>query len=411
MKTTDNKKSTAVGVWGLTSICVAFTITLNNFAVGAGVMVNMSFWRGVAAIALAWVALTLVWMFSGLIGASTGKNAADIFRYVFGRDGFRIPSVCMCLALTGFAIFDYWFVGMALQNMFPDAPAMFYIGIVLIVACAIIGTIKDISSLKWLTGLTIPIALVLFFIIMFVTLNRVGFDTILNYEPPFEMPMVTAVNVLFSSFIAITSGFSNITCHASKKAVYVAMPLCMLAIAFQFLVAQFGTYGMAIADFTSLAVALGGAMFYLCNIFTLFAQANTVPSGTMIISTQIHEGFRVPKKVMIVVQPLLSAIGSILLFVGADISVITNFANLLGCMFGPMLAIIFAEFYIVRGRTLPDDAVLPKFSKAGLISLAVGFLLGVYLTYFANFATPVAILLFVICFILHTILRKVAHLN
>lgn len=405
------KNSKSVGIWGLTSICVAFTITLNNFAVGAGVMVNMSFWRGIGAIALSWIALTLVWMFSGLIGASTGKNAASIFRYVFGRDGFRIPSVCMCLALTGFAIFDYWFVGQALLNMFPNTPVMFYVGIALIVTCAIIGTIKDISSLKWLTGLTIPVALVLFFIIMAVTINKVGFHTILSYQPPFEMPMVTAVNVLFSSFIAVTSGFSDITCHASKKAVFVAMPLCMLAIAFQFLVAQFGTYGMAIVDFTSLAVALGGAMFYLCNVFTLFAQANTVPSGTMIISTQINEDFRVPKKVMIVIQPCLSALGSILLFVGADISIITNFANILGCMFGPLLAIIFAEFYIVRGRQLPDDAVLPKFSKSGLICLGIGFALGVYLTYFATFATPVAILLFVICFILHTILRKVAHLN
>lgn len=405
-----NKNSNKVGVLGLTSICVAFTVTLNNFAVSSGVMVNMSFWRGIIAVVLAWVALSLVWTFSGLIGASTGKNASSIFGYTFGSAGYRIPSICMSVALLGFSIFDYFIVGVTMSSLF-GVPALFYVGIALIVACAIVGAIKDISSLKWLTSLTIPIALVLFFIIMVATINKVGFDTIRTYEPPFELPMVTAVNILFASFIAVTSGFSDITCHASKKAVFVAMPISMLAIAFQFIVAQFGTYGFATSDFTSLAVALGGAMFYIGCVFALFAQANTVPSTTLIIASQISASLGVPKKAVIVAQPLLAALGAILLYVGADISVITNFASLLACMFGPLLAIVFAEFYIVRGRKLADDAVLPKFSKSGLLCLILGFALGVYLTYFAPFASPVAILLFVICFVLHTVLRKVAHLD
>ncbi|MCD8004502.1 MAG: hypothetical protein LUE91_02440 [Oscillospiraceae bacterium] len=138
-----------VGTWGLVAICVAFTITLNNFAVGAGVMAGMTFWKGIAAIVVAWILLSLTWMFSGQIGAMTKKPAAEIFKNVFGKQGFRIPSLMMSLACTGFGIFDFWFVGSAFANTFPgNKNVAFIIGILVIVAIAIIGNLKNVTSIK-----------------------------------------------------------------------------------------------------------------------------------------------------------------------------------------------------------------------------------------------------------------------
>lgn len=402
-------QSGKVGIYSMTMIGVAYAITLNNFTVGAGVAANMSFGRCLLAIFIAWVALSLVWTFSGLMGQISGKNAAEIFKYVFGAKGYRIPSLCMAIALAVWALFDYWYVGAAMCNMFPDHPHIaFVVGIAIVTLCAILGTIKDIGSLKWLTGLTAPIALVMFVIILIATINKAGgMGVIAAYKPAVEMPMVTAINTLFASFISVTAGFSDITCNAkNRRSVIIAMPISMLVVAFQFIVAQFGTYGMAIVDFTSLALAIGGAVFYISNVFTLFAQGNTVPGNTMIITTQLHESTHIPKKVFIFAQPLVAAAGTFLIQYGTGVGILSSWIGVIACAFGPMLAILFAEFYVVRRQNLGDLDDLPGFSKAGFLSLVISAALGIYLTYFCPVATPVGIVSFVAGFVIHLIIRK-----
>lgn len=410
----NQKDSQAVGILGLTSITVAFTVTLNNFSVSAGIMGNMSFGRGLVAIILAWICLSIVYILSGTIGAVTHKNAAEIFTYTFGRQGFRIPSICMSLAMLGFGIFDFWYCGAAISALISPLPEFgFYLGLAVIVAASIFGIIKDISSLKWLTSVTIPIAFILFIVILIVTIYQVGWDTVTSYTPDVELPMVTGVNILFSSFIACASGFSDITCHAtSKKAVFVAMPLAMFAVALQFFVAQVGYYGYVITDFVSLVVALGGGIYIVGNIFTIFAQCNTAPSNVLIISTQLNKSIRIPKKALIVIVPLILAVGSIALHLGADITIITQFASFLSCMFGPLLGILAAECHVVRRLDLSEDVEsLAAFCPSGIISLGLGFAVGIYLTYFAPFSSPVALVLYVGCFILQIILRKACKLR
>lgn len=405
----NKENSEKVGIYSMTMIGVAYAITLNNFTVGAGVASGMSFGRCLLAIFIAWIALALVWTFSGLMGQISGKNAAEIFKFVFGTKGYKIPSLLMAIALMVWAFFDFWYVGAAMSNMFPKHSGIaFAAGIILVTACAIIGTIKDIGSLKWLTGLTAPLALVMFLIILVATINCAGgMEVIVAYKPSVEMPLVTAVNTMFASFISVTAGFSDITCNAkSKKAVIIAMPISMLVVAFQFIVAQFGTYGMAIVDFTSLALAIGGAVFYVSNVFVLFAQGNTVPGNTMIITTQLSESVRLPKKAMIFVQPLIAAIGAFLIQYGADITVLSSWVGVIACAFGPMLAIMFAEFYLIRKSKLDEAEHLPGFSKAGFISFILAGLLGIYLTYLCPVATPVGIVSFAAGFIIHVIVRK-----
>ncbi len=405
-----NSQTRNIGIIGMCSIAVAFTVTLNNFSFGASAVAGLTFGRGIFAMIVAWIALAIVWTLSGLIGSSTGLNAAGVFRYTFGTKGYRIPSLCMGLTLFVFSALDYWYVGICLANMFPQsANVAYFVGVVFIAACACLGAIKNVTSLKWITQVTIPVALVLFAVVLFVTLDRVGgMETILNYQPVQTIPMMTAINILFGSFIAVTAGFSDITCYTkSKKAVYIAMPLCMLVVVFQWIVAQFGVYGFgaAVADFTSLAVALGGAMFYICNVFILIAQANTVPSTTLIIATQLSESTSISQTKFVVIQPVVCAIIAGAIYLGADISIVSTVANVVTCMFGPLLAIIFAEYYVVRKRKMDEESDVPTISVGGVTSLLVSMALGVYLNYFCPISTPVGFITLIFAFVLHLVLR------
>lgn len=409
-------KTKKVGIWGLTAIFIAYGITLNTFSIGSQQAGHMTFGNGIVMIIIGWLGLAIVGTFSGLVGFQSGFKAPQAFSATFGTWGYRVPSILASAALVGFAAFDYWYVGAALMNMFPSLGAVaFYIGIVVIVLAAIFGAIKDITSLKWLTSSTIPIALVLFFVILFVTVNRGGgFSTLVHYQPPAGgLPLIIGANVMFSAWSSTIPGFMDFTSQAkSKKCVLIAIPLGMLGIAFQYFVGQMGTYAFeGVVDFTSLAAALGGGMGLVCNLFALFAQANTVPASTLMMTSHLTSSLKLPRIVVIIGQPLIAAALAIAMFLGADISVINVFGTFVGFLFAPLLGAIFAEFFVVGKGHFPAPEDLPKVSAAGMITLVAGFILGFIIDNFLSLPIPTAFLLLIICFCLQLVLRKAAHLK
>ncbi|MBQ9931890.1 MAG: hypothetical protein IJO79_05990 [Firmicutes bacterium] len=402
----ENNNSQKVGVFSLTCITVAFTVTLINFGTGAQTTANLPFAKGILAIIIAFIILSLLWVFTGLIGFYTKKNAAQILRGVFGKRGAIVPSIIMCIGLIGFSVFDYWAFGSTLKNMF-GGDAIFFVGTILGAFVAFLGAYKNITSYKWLTMITIPVAIIVFIAIMAATIKQSGgMEFIVNYVPAQEMPLMLAANAMVGSFVAVTTGFNDMTCHAkSRNTVIVALIAGMAAVALQFFVGQLGAIGLAIVDFTSLAACMIGPMFYLSNIFALFAQGNTNPGTTIIVSTQFNVLFRVPWKAIIVIQPAICTIGAIALYLGADISLMSAFTNFLTALFGPLLAVNICEFYLVGKRRLRDESETGSWSAASLISIAVGFIVGVLFNYVITTTLPTIIVVFVIAFVLQAILR------
>lgn len=411
----EQNTSRSVGMWGLISIFIAYGVTLNTFSVGSAQAGHLPFWNGVLMIALGWAGLAIVGTITGNIGYEVGCGAPFAFRATFGLWGYKIPSILASIALIGFAAFDYWYVGQALINLFPGiGSAAFYIGILIIVLAAILGAIKDITSLKWLTSSTIPIALVLFFIIMFVTINRGGgMETLMNYQPPLQdTSLLLGANIMFSCWLSTVPGYMDFTRHAkTRKCVFWAIPLGMLVIGFQYFVGQLGTYAFGIVDFTSLSAALGGTMGLVCNLFTLFAQANTVPASTLMITSHLTASLKVPRLAVIIGQPLIAGALAIAMFLGADISIISSFGTIVGYIFAPLLAAIFAEYYVIGKRSFIEPEALPRFSSSGIITILVGFILGFVIAGFSAIQIPTAMLLLILCFVLHIFLRKVVHLK
>lgn len=412
-----NKKenqSTQLGIYAMTMIGVGYAITINNFTVGANAGLHLTFSKGLIAIFVAWICLSLVWIFSGMMGAITHKNAAIIFRHLFGSKGGIIPSLCTAFCNWVWAIFDYWYVGSVFRNMFPNHQTVaFVFGIVLIVGIVILGVIKDITSLKWLTALTVPVSLLLFLVILVTVIARCGgISTFLAYHPTEEISLFLAINMLFGSFIAASGAFSDITYSAkSKRAVIIAMPIAMGVVCFQFLVAQFGAIGLACVDLTSLALSLGGAIFYVINFFVILGQSNTSPSSSLIMVTQLSETFHLPRIVFVFIQPIVAGILSCCVEFWFDVTLLNSLANVTSLLFGPLLAAMFCEFYVVRRSKIDFNETLPKFSIAGILTVLLGMALGGYLTYFCPIETPISIITFVFAFAIHYFSRKVVKIR
>lgn len=409
---TESKGQEKLGLYSMITIGVAYAITINNFTVGANVGSGMTFIHGLVAIFFAWICLALIWTLAGLMGQVTGQNAAVIFKYIFGTKGGKIPSLCIVACNWIWAAFDYWYVGSVVRNMMPEHPYTgFAIGMVIILAAVIIGIIKDITSLKWLTGITVPIAIVLFIAILVIVIQRSeGMEFFMNYQPEEHLSLVFGINLMVGSFVAVSLGFPDITKNAkTKRAVIIAMPIAMLTVCFQFIVAQFGAIGMQCVDITSLALSLGGAIFYIINFFVLVGQSNTSPSSSFIIVTQVTEllNHKVPRIVFVFLQPLTAGIISFLIEFGADITFLNTWVGFAATIFSALIGVTFSEFYLIRKAKLDEQEVLPGWSAPSLISLGIGFALAVYLTYFCPIATPVFVISLITSFVLQFILRKI----
>lgn len=416
MENGQSESKRTVGTWSLTAIFIAFGVTLNTFTVGSAQAGHMPFGSGVLMIIVGWAALAVVGVISGNIGYETGFRAPQVFSATFGTAGYKIPSLLAAFSMLGLACFDYWYVGSAMMNLFPNlGSGAFYLGMLVVVLAAILGASKDITSLKWLTSATIPIALILFFAILIVTINRGGgIGVLMDYQPPTEgIPFLVGANVMFSVWSSAIPSFTDFTSQAkSRKSLFVAIPVGMLAIAFQYFVGQMGTYAFDnVVDFTTLAAALGGGMGLVCNLFTLFAQANTVPAATLFMTSHLTTSLKLPRMAVIIFQPLLGGALAIAMFLGANISFLSTFGSIIGCLFAPLLGVVFAEYYVVGKRSFIREEDRPAVSTSAMVTLAVGFVLGCILEFILKIQFPTAAVLLVACFCLHIVLRKAAHLK
>lgn len=145
--------------------------------------------------------------------------------------------------------------------------------------------------------------------------------------------------------------------------------------------------------------------------FCVFAQAHTVPATTLMITSHLNSSLKIPRKGIIIAQPIITGCMAIAMFYGADISIISSFCTVVGLLFAPLLGIIFAEYYVVGKRSFRQETETPHISPAGIITLIVGFLLGAWMNYFADIPLPTAMILLPLCFVLQIVLRMKLHLS
>ena len=105
-------------------------------------------------------------------------------------------------------------------------------------------------------------------------------------------------------------------------------------------------------------------------------------------------------------QPLIACALAFAVEYGLDITILNSWVSVVSCIFSPLIGVLITEFLFVHRCKLTDDEELPAWAPAGLISTAVGFALGIYLTYFCPVATPIGFIVVIFSGVLHFVLRK-----
>lgn len=404
------KTKGTVGTFSMAMVFIGYGITINAVGIGASLGKGMTLRAGIIAMIVGTILLSIMATLSALMGERARYTTSVIWQYVYGRAGGRIPSIVVGISLILWTFFDLWYVGAAMKGIFKSVPHVpFIIGEIIILCFCLYGSLKGLQGLAKIANATIPIAVILFAYVTYMTAVRAGGLAVLDaYVPAPEnaINMATGINIVVGHFICCTGLWGDLTCEAkTKKAVIVAVPAGMLANMAIHFVGQFGVIGLNAYGLDAVANALGGVLMIILHIFTIVAVINTTPSTFHLVKIQLGTSIGHPK-FWAVAGPIIGVSGAFIVEYVTSLSLISVWSQIVACVMSPVVGVSLAEFWLGRKGECAVDEMPPLFCKMPVLSLAVTFVFALICTFFIP-SVPTSFGAATFGFIFHCIMLKI----
>lgn len=370
-----------LGIGSLTAVFVAYTCSVTSVPNGAIIGEYTTFAEGMIGIALAFVLAAVVSALVSYVSFKTGQTKDIVFKTIFGRRGFMLCSLIFAFCQSFWACFDFFNAGQAIYNLMPEGSIFknlgFCIAIAVMLVLTILGGVFGIHGVKWISTLTIPVAVILFLIIYFVCLVKSGgYSELLEYVPVENTLGVSgAAQIMFGMWMAGYVGMMDLTPEAKNGKAVVIASICGAAfIMLCFMVGQMGFIGTGFKTVGDICLSLGGAIFICGNLFVIVAQGNTTPACNYMYSLSYSEGLNLPRKPLAVIVPCLVAILAFIIMYGPGVDFISNITNVVSTLMGPLIGVVLAEFYVIEkcGLELEEENNLPIIKAAAFTALLIG---------------------------------------
>ena len=405
-----NAKSAAgekkLNAFGLSMILCASTCTINCITMGGAIGTQTTFRTGMIAMVIGLVIMWAIATLSGLACYKKGVITAVLWQSVYGKTGARIPSIAVGTCLVFWAVFDYWYCGAAMKALIPGAPDLgFTLGIIFVILFAFVGCVKGFASLQIVSDLSLPVAIILFIVVLRVVFKEAGgLEAVLAAQPEVPLPFASLINFYLASFMTVLGLFGDL-CYPSNsgKTVVIGVTASMIMIFFLAFVGHVSAVGLGVFGAIELAARLGGPLLVVTNLFTLIATGNSAPGNLILSSNQYHEITKKPKMIFLVLFPIISGALAFVIEYGAGLTVIQSWINVVGIMFAPVVTITLVEFWINNKGDVRSD--MPAWNVPAIISMFLGMGVGIYFTYF-NFTIPATVASVIGTMIIYFILSR-----
>lgn len=328
---------------------------------------------------------------------------------VFGHNGIKIMTVVIILInFPWYAVCADLFASsmsnlLALGNIhIPE-----YCHTILGLLCVLLGTLiayKGVGAITWTTRILVPLLILVGAVVIFVGFSSVPFEVIWDYKPKnvdFQnhiIPYVMSIEANFAFVITLVGGMAEIPRLAkSERGGFWAGVLgqgltgsffvvigAVMAIAMEYITGQF------VDDPTLMLATLATPALALCSLLLVgFANVGTQAVGSYIYAVMIKASFqKVGYKVLLVI--LACYVGGLCLW-GKIIDYFGSFLTIGACIYAPLAALLFVDFFLVRKQKLSlrgayglkgHDAYkyTKGFNFVGLLCVAAGVFisLGIY---------------------------------
>ena len=293
-------------------------------------------------------------------------------RTVFGTSGVKIMTVIIIIInFPWYAVCADLFASsmINLAGLFglhlPDA-----VHPILSVSCVIVGTIiayKGIGMITWTTRILVPLLLTVGVITVIVAFTSVPFDTIWNYQPVHDagtnpdriIPYLISIEANFAFVITLVGGMAEIPRLTKTErggfwagvfgqglsGSFFVVIGAVMAISMQYVT------GNMVEDPTLMLATLSVPILALFSLLMVaFANIGTQAVGSYIYGVVLKSSFKKSDYRIIIL--ILGIYASVFCIQGSIIDYFGSFLTISACIYAPLAALLFCDFFIVRRQKI-----------------------------------------------------------
>ena len=291
-------------------------------------------------------------------------------RAVFGKNGVLLMTVVIIIInYPWYAVCADLFAS-SMSNLFGifgiTVPEQLHT--VLAILCVAIGTLiayKGLGAITWTTRLLVPLLLLLGIVVMIVGFTSVPFDVIWDYVPnrpegePDIIPYIISIEANFAFVITLVGGMAEVPRLTKNEnsgfwagvlgqglaGSFFVVVGAVMAIAMQYVT------GEMIDDPTMMLAALSVPALALSSLLLVaFANIGTQAVGSYIYGVMLKSAFKKANyKVLILI---LGIYVGLLCVWGKIIEYFGSFLTISACIYAPLAALLFMDFFVVRKQKL-----------------------------------------------------------
>ncbi len=331
-------------IWAGASFCFP------SFIIGALLVPSFS-WNEAVFINLAGnflVGILIVW--GGYFGIKTGLPAVVLGRQVFGYpSGQWIPSLGILLSMLGWSAVIIAMTGVALDAMVKDltgfsSPLLFIILAGLLNASTAVIGYGSIRRFSWLT---VPIMVIVCFLIGVKILTMPGLNVSIDYSPSRAMSFGAGLNLIIGGSISgalVASDFSRYTGKVSQSWGGVLSGTFLVS----FLLGMLGMMAQAVTgNWNPLLMIQETGMGTVLFIFLLIA--NWTSSDNLLYSSGLAMSNLLPGLGRFKTTLICAVLASVMAAAGIT-SFLPDWLELLSILLSPLLGVVLSEFFLVKRK-------------------------------------------------------------
>lgn len=348
--------------------------------------------------------MLLIYQLPVILSTRFGIDIWIWLRSVFGTRGVKVVTVIIILInFPWYAVCCDLFAS-SMENLLGIFGVVLPAGahLFLQLACVFIGTFlawKGVSAITWTTRILVPLLLLVGMGVMIVGFTSVPIDVIWNYKPERPsgeisiVPYILSIEANFAFVITLVGGMAEVPrlCRKEKAGYYagvlgqgIAGSFFVVIGAVMAIAMQYVT-GKMVDDPTLMMATLSVPAMGLSSLLLVaFANIGTQAVGSYIYGVMLKSTFRKANyKVLI---SILALYVSVLCIWGKIIDYFGSFLTISACIYAPLAALLFVDFFFVRKQKLDFKSAYEieghtsysytkGFNIVGMVCLILGSLL------------------------------------
>jgi len=329
-------------------------VAVTSLMVGGGLISGLTVKNVIIASIIGNLILALIVYIQGNIGLREGLDTYTLTEMAFGAKGNKwVVSLIFAITLFGWFGIQAGLAAKSIQKIFPSLSNFTVLAIIAGLIMTYFAA-KGFHSIAWFNYIVIPPVVLLILIGLVKTLNMYGIKDIWMYTPQNPIGLVEGIDMVVGLIIcgAITSADYTRYCRKSSDVAIVGLIGFAVVSVFQQIGAALISISSPSWDITEVLYGLGYHWIAFVILIGAAWSTNLVSaySGGLALSNIF------PKYKRSTLTVVAGLIGTILAAFNI-IQKFTSFLSFMGVIYGPIIGVLWAEYYLVKKKYYVDKDV------------------------------------------------------